>query len=303
MAKRADVKIGFVCNNNCRFCVQAHKKQFGSRTVEDIKKDLEMARCNCSAVVFTGGEPTIHPGILELVAYADHLGFRDIQIQTNARRFAYLDFCKKMIEAGANEFSPALHGDVKGLHDYLTRSPGSFDQTVQAIKNLKQLGMRVITNTVIVKPNYRYADRIAQLLVNLGVEQYQLAFVHPIGNAGKYYDSIVPCVSLASPFIRKGLQVGLDAGVKVMAEAMPFCQMSGYEDCVSELVIPPTEIRDVVDFDPDYERTRKTQGKAKFRQCKECKYDLLCEGPWKEYPERKGCDEFVPVKGEKIVRL
>jgi organic radical activating enzyme len=295
MSKRADVKIGFVCNNNCRFCVQAHKKKFGNRKAEEIKSDLEQARKNCSAVVFTGGEPTIHPDIIELVQHAKNLGFNEIQIQTNARRMCYLDFCRQLIDAGASEFSPALHGHVSELHDFLTRAPGSFDQTIKAIKNLRELGQRVITNTVIVKPNYRYAEQTARLLVSLGVDQYQLAFVHPIGNAHKYYDSIVPCVSLAAPFIHRGLQVGIDAGLPVMAEAMPYCQMYGYERYVSERVIPPTEIRDI-DYDPDFEKTRKTQGKVKFGQCKECRYDSICEGPWKEYPEKKGYDEFVPVR-------
>jgi hypothetical protein len=49
-----------------------------------------------------------------------------------------------------------------------------------------------------------------------------------------------------------------------------------------------------------WENTRKEYGKQKFPQCKECKYDLICEGPWKEYPEKHGNWEFKPVKGEKI---
>ncbi|MFH1510414.1 MAG: radical SAM protein [Candidatus Woesearchaeota archaeon] len=296
MKKRADVKIGFVCNNNCRFCVQAHKKQFGNRPLSDIKKDLELARNNCEEVVFTGGEPTIRSDILDLVRFAKSLGYTQIQIQSNGRRFAYPGFCRQIIASGATEFAPALHGHSPKLHDFLTGSTGSFDQTVAGIKNLKSLGQRVITNTVIVKPNYRYAENIAELLVSLRVDQYQLAFVHPIGHAMKNYDSIVPSVSLAAPFVQRGLQVGIGLGMSVMAEAMPFCTMNGYESYVSELVIPDTEIRDL-QYDPDYKKTRKTEGKQKFSQCKSCIYDGSCEGPWKEYPERMGSDEFTAVKG------
>lgn len=294
--KRVDVKIGFLCNNNCRFCVQAHRKKHGNRSFSQIKGDLEESRKSCDSVVFTGGEPTIHPNILELVAYARDLGYKVIQIQSNGRRFSYLDFCEKMIEAGATEFGPALHGHRRQLHNFLTRSPGSFDQTVQGIRNLKELGQRVMTNTVVVKPNYRYLAEIASLLVSLGVDQYQLAFVHPIGNAYANYDSIVPCVSLASPCIHQALQVGIDAGVRVMAEAMPYCMMACYEDYGSEKIIPPTEIREI-DFDPDYETTRKSFGKLKFSQCVSCKFDSVCEGPWKEYPEKRGSEEFVAVTG------
>ncbi|MFW9873759.1 MAG: radical SAM protein [Candidatus Thorarchaeota archaeon] len=299
--KRLDIKTGFTCNNNCRFCVQAHKKKFGNRPTEDIKKDLEKARkTKCKGVVFTGGEPTIRDDIIELVSYAKKLGFKGIQIQTNARMLSYKNLCRELINAGANEFSPAIHGHIADLHGYLTRSKGSFNQTVQAIKNLRALDQYIITNTVVVKPNYRYLPKLAKLLVELKVDQFQFAFTHAVGNAYKYYEQMMPWVSLASPYIKKGLQIGIDNGIKVMAEAMPFCTMEGYEKYCSEFYIPQTEIRDINSFDPAFEKTRKEQGKIKFPQCKKCKFDIVCEGPWREYPEKRGSDEFKPVPGKKI---
>jgi len=296
MDKRVDIKTGFICNNNCRFCVQAHKKKFGNRATGDIKKDLEEAKkTKCSGVVFTGGESTIREDILELVSYTKELKFKRIQLQTNARMLCDKDFCKEVIEAGANEFSPAIHGHTAELHDYLTRAPGSFSQTVKAIKNLRELGQYIITNTVVVKPNYRYLLELARLLVNLKVDQFQFAFVHAVGNAMENYDQMMPWVSLAAPYIKEGLQIGIDNNIKVMAEAMPFCTMEGYEKYCSEFFIPPTEIRDVNSYDPAFEKTRKEKGKVKFPQCKECRYDQTCEGPWKEYPKKRGSEEFKAV--------
>jgi len=294
--KRVDIKTGFVCNNNCRFCVQAHKKHLGNRTTEEIKKDLEKARKRCDSVVLTGGEPTIRKDIIKLVSYAKELSYKTIQIQTNGRMFSSVDFCKQMIKAGTNEFSPALHGYCAEQHDFLTRSLGSFNQAVKGIKNLKILGQYVITNTVVVKPNYRNCPQIARLLVKLCVDQFQFAFVHPVGNAWKNYDSIVPLMSLAAPYIKKGLQIGIDADVGVMAEAMPYCMMKGYENYVSERVIPETEIIDIDMVIDDYKSVRIKEGKAKFPQCKECSYDKICEGPWKEYSKRKGNKEFCTLK-------
>lgn len=293
--KRADIKVGFTCNNNCRFCVQAHKRNHGDRTTEQIKRDLDDARkTGCRGVVFTGGEPTIRNDTFEIVAHAKKAGFDTIQIQTNGRMLAYKDFCRMLVEAGANEFSPALHGHTARLHDFLTNSPGSFKQTVQGIKNLKKLGQYVVTNTVVTKPNYRCLPETARLLVSLGVDQFQFAFPHPIGNAHKNFDSIIPRIYMAAPYIRRGLRIGIDAGRVVMAEAMPYCLMKGYENHVSERHIPPTEIRDADGVIPDYGRERR-RGKAKFPQCRKCRYDSLCEGPWREYSERMGNKEFRAV--------
>jgi len=295
--KRVDIKTGFVCNNNCRFCVQAHKKPLGNRSTEDIKKDLDAAiKTGCDSVVFTGGEVTIREDLVQLVAYAKKLKFQTIQIQTNARALSYMKFCQQLIEAGANEFGPAIHGHTAKLHDFLTQSPGSFEQSTQAVKNLKLLNQRIIINTVVVEPNYKFLPQIAKMLVNLGVDQFQFAFMHACGNAMTNIDEMMPKVSNTAPYIKKGLQIGLDNGLGVMAEAMPLCTMKGYEKYCSEFFIPETEIRDIDSYDPSFGATRRDQGKAKFAQCKKCKYDNCCEGPWKEYPEKFGSAEFVPVK-------
>lgn len=294
--KRLDLKTGFICNNNCRFCVQADNKAKGNRSFEELKADLEDSRKRCDEVVLTGGEVTIRKDFFELVRYAHDLGYKNIQIQTNGRMFADIDFCKKTIDAGATEFSPALHGYCAEQHDYLTQAKGSFNQVVKGIMNLKKLGQHIITNTVIVKPNYRNAADIAKLLVKLGVDQYQLAFVHPMGKAYENFESIVPVMTLAAPHIHEGLDVGIKSGVSCMAEAMPYCFMKGYENLVSELVLPKAEIRGKEYQNVnDFEFVRKNHGKRKFEQCKRCKYYSKCEGPWKEYPERFGADEFKEI--------
>lgn len=295
--KRVDIKTGFICNNNCRFCVQADNKLRGNRSFEEIKNDLIGSKERCEGVVFTGGEVTIRKDFFEIVRLARQLGYKTIQIQTNGRMFASLDFCKKTIAAGATEFSPALHGYCQEQHDSLTQSPGSFNQTVKGIKNLKSLGAYVLTNSVVVKSNYTNLSQLARLLVKLDVDQFQFAFVHPMGNAWKNFDNMVPSISLAAPYIHKGLQIGIDAGKRVMAEAMPYCLMDGYENYVAERVIPETEIRGKKHQNTDYyDKQRKLQGKLKFPQCAKCKYNPVCEGPWREYPDRMGNAEFRAIK-------
>lgn len=299
--KRLDLKIGFSCNNNCRFCVQAHKKHLGDRTTEELNKEMDKGReTGCEGIVFTGGEPTIRKDIIELVKHAKDVGYRVIQIQSNGRMFSYMDFVKKLIKAGANEFSPALHGHTPEIHDYLTRSPGAYKQVVRGIKNLRELDQYILMNSVINKVNYKYLPELAELFVSLKVDQFQFAFIHAIGNARENFDSMVPKKSDVMPFIHKALDIGIKAGVDVMVEAYPFCFMQGYEKYCAERFMPSTEIRYPDLFVEDFEKDRKGSGKKKFPQCKRCRFDLICEGPWKEYPEKFGDSEFRLVKGKKI---
>lgn len=294
--KRADIKTNFSCNNHCLFCVQGKKRsRYPDKSTQQIKQEMESAIKDCQGLVLTGGEPTVRPDILELVAYAKNLGFKLIQIQSNGRMFAYNKFCKDIIAAGANEFGPALHGHIAQLHDYLTGAKGSFAQVVQGIKNLKSLGQAVLTNTVINKSNYRHLPQIAKLLVSLDVDQYQFAFVHPLGSARKNFSSIVPRMTLVESFVKRGLDIGIEADKIVMTEAIPYCFMRDYEDYVAERIIPDSKIYDYKKIIDDFTSARRNEGKSKGPRCRFCRYNMACEGPWREYPQHFGWNEFKPV--------
>ena len=154
-------------------------------------------------------------------------------------------------------------------------------------------------NTVITKPNYRYLPEIAKLLVNLKVNQFQFAFIHInhlILHNKKLIQEIVPRKSEVIPYVKKGLKIGINAGIRVMTEAIPYCFMRGYEDYIAEKIIPDGAVYDAAWSIKDYRKYRVTEGKLKGPKCQECKYFKVCEGPWKEYPQIFGWSEFKPVK-------
>ncbi len=300
--KRVDVKIGFSCNNRCVFCIQGDKRfREPDLPFEEIKRRLEKGKKDgAESVVFTGGEPTFRPEmLLDLVRHAGNLGYVKIQIQSNGRMFSYPKYCRDLIKAGANEFSPAIHGSCAKVHDSLTMVPGSWEQTVRGIMNLKELGQYVMTNSVVVKGNFKDIPNLAKLLVKLNVDQFQFAFVHIneiIAADSKLIDKVVPRISEVAPYIQKGVKVGIDSGIKVMTEAVPYCFMQGYEGCIAENIIPEAHVFDGKLEIKDYTKYRWDKGKARGPQCEDCIHFGVCEGPWREYPEIFGWDEFIPVK-------
>lgn len=297
MSERVDLKVGFGCNNFCKFCVQGDKRErLPSKDADELKRSLEEGRRDGAAgVVITGGEPTLHKRIVEIARTARDLGYTLIQVQSNGRTFCYEDFCRRLVDAGVNEFGPSLHGSNAKTHDWLTGAPGAFLQTVAGIRTLKKLGQRVITNSVITKANYRDLPDLARLLVALGVDQFQFAYMHLAGRAGENKEWLAARKSLIEPYVKRALDVGVKAGRAVMTEAIPYCRMSGYERYVAERIIPRTRIYDADCVIPDYTRTRLDEGKARGPRCSECAWFSECEGPWREYPEMFGWDEFVPV--------
>lgn len=89
------LKVGFGCNNNCKFCFQT-KRTPSFRSVESIKKELINIRAGgFSYVVFEDGEPTLRKDIFDLIRYAKELEFKQIDIQSNGRMF----FIKRFVES------------------------------------------------------------------------------------------------------------------------------------------------------------------------------------------------------------
>ena len=287
--------MGFACNNRCTFCVQGDKRdEIPPRSTAECRAILEEHRATSDGVVFTGGEASIRNDLVELVGHARALGYQTIQLQTNGRRMAYVPFVEALIAAGLTEVSPALHGSTAALHDELTRSPGAFVQCVRGIVNARRFGLPVITNSVVVRRNLEDLPALATLLVGLGVQQVQFAYVHPSGTAEKNFRDVVPRFSEAMPHIHRALEIVRAAGRKAYAEAVPFCFMAGYDEFVVERHIPRTCVVDKPMVIEDYTAYRWTEGKAKGPPCAGCSHEQVCEGPWHEYPREYGWDEFVP---------
>ena len=296
--KRLDIKLTFQCNNHCDFCAQGSKRSFiKMRTKDEIINALNDGKKNeVNSVVFTGGEPTLHPNIIELIKEAKKLGYKFIQLQTNGRTLSDINFLKELKKAGANEIGPSLHGSKPEIHDKLTHSPGSFNQTIKGIINSKKLGLYVMTNTVITTLNYKDLADLAKLFVYLKVNQFQFAFVHIIGTAWENRKWIVPKKTEILPYLYKALDTGIKKGIRCYTEAIPYCLMKGYEFCVAERIIPDGPVVDADVFVENYGDYRRNEGKIKNKKCKKCFYYNVCEGPWREYPEIFGWDEFKPVK-------
>lgn len=298
MENRLDLKVGYNCNNYCRHCVIGDKRFFTpDRTTRQIKDVLDEERNSYGEVVFTGGEFTIRKDCIELMAYAANLGY-SILVQTNARRFAYASFCDEFIAAGAGRIitvTGALLSANPDCHNYLT-GVDSYRQTVKGLSNLKERGQRISINTVVSKVNFRTFPDLAKFLVRLGVDVYQYAFVHCLGNAEKNILSVLPKKSLAMPFIKMGIDIGRAAGVPVYVEAVPFCLMRGYEMHVAENYMPnQVKLNDVTNTVTDFDFVRKTYEKEKAPSCRKCACFNTCEGPWIQYPRMYGWKEFVPI--------
>lgn len=294
--------LGYECNNNCIFCYAADKKDIPSMTTFQAKRELEKGiERGCMFIDFNGGEPTIRNDFFELVRYAKKLGYKTISVTTNGRMFFYSKFVENSIKAGINSAVFSLHGHTAELHDCLTRVNGSFNQSVQGLKNIKKMypEIYICTNTVITKLNYKFLPKIAENNIKIGADACEFIFVHPRGNALKNFDEIVPTFREASTFIPETIEIVKTYGIKhFYMRYFPLCYMLGHENYLSELDalknlreqhIGP-EFQDL-----NVEKGRRMHGRVKGEQCSVCQYNSKCEGIFKEIADKRGFDELIPI--------
>ncbi len=272
------------CNNNCIFCARAFTEEKNKDSFEQIKKDLlEKKKQGFDSIIFTGGEPAIHKDFLKVLEFSKALGFEKVSVQTNGRIFSNISFCEKVVDILGDKLDIFLsfHTIDKQVYKELARTDG-FEQTINGIKNLVQLGVNVRTNTVVMKPNYEDLEGIIEFISNLGVESKELMWIHPRGRALNNLEKIVPDIREVTPYLIKAIKKGEQLKGKITLESFPFCATGGYEDYCSENLMGEQM--------SNSHKIMKHFGE----DCKECDYYKKCPGIWKRYFDIYGFD-FRPI--------
>lgn len=303
------VMTGFSCNNNCAMCTTKPKaKNYSDRKTEEIIKDLIKGReKQYKKVEFTGGEPTIRPDILDLIIKAKHLNYEQIALSTNARMFSYDSFCRKIIKAGLNRVTSTLSAHNSRLGQAVSRTPDSFEQTVQGIKNiLKYHYVGVSVNTVLMRVNYKYLYQIGDFIHDLGVQLWHVLDLIPDGYGKDFYNIFsVKATDLSESFDKlKDLIKKFD---RITFFDFPLCIFSPFLRENKKICLITTKRRTIIGEQIGYTAERFKKSKAGFYKdihkrrikiCQRCKFVKDCGGIWRNYLDLYGEQEikYLAVK-------
>ncbi|MBS3735311.1 MAG: radical SAM protein [Phycisphaerae bacterium] len=152
----AQIDLTNRCNLRCPICF-ANSGAVGYVAEPDydqIVRQLEALRRldpPATAVQFTGGEPTLHPDFLRIVATAREMGFSHIQIATNGIRFAEADFARRASEAGVHTLYLQFDGVGDEAHMPTRNCPGLWAKKLATLDNCRTLGLKVCLVPTILK--------------------------------------------------------------------------------------------------------------------------------------------------------
>jgi radical SAM protein with 4Fe4S-binding SPASM domain len=150
---------------------------------EEVCRILAVIRrdARCPSVSFTGGEPTLRPGLPGLVSHAKGLGLA-VNLISNGQ---LLDgrLCDDLAVAGLDSAQLSLEGPDAGLHDSLVGRAGAFARLWEAVERLRSRGVRVHTNTTVNRRNVDRLEEIADLAAARGMERLTMNLMIPCGRA------------------------------------------------------------------------------------------------------------------------
>jgi cyclic pyranopterin phosphate synthase len=282
---RLHVKVSRGCNNNCIFCLDDRERRTDV-TVEEVRMLLDGHR-SLGEMLFTCGEPTIHPRLPEFVRMARDRGYRSIGLVTNGRRLSYRSYAACLLDEGIDEATISIHGSSARVHDALTRTRGSFEQTLAGLDNVLALrgrrGVRVVTSTVIARRNMARAEELIEMLGSRGVDTIVLNVVEPSGEALAHFDTLNPGYEEIAAHLEQAIVRSPHRG-RVVVEGIPPCLCRAFLSCTGVRErIHLLEGGKVESLPPD-------RNHVKTARCEGCDLTAICPGVFVEYVRRRGWD-------------
>ncbi len=194
----SEVAITYKCNLRCVFCYAGCNcttqpvNDEKVMSVAEIKTVLDKLwhEGRVPSVSFTGGEPTLHKQLPELIAYAKALGMR-VNLITNGTRID-AELAQVLADAGLDSAQVSLEGTSAEVHNLVTQGQASFEKTVAAVGHLKAVGVRVHTNSTINRMNVHQMPDMPRFVREvLGNERFSMNLLVPTGSAVVHPDLIV----------------------------------------------------------------------------------------------------------------
>ena len=155
------------CNSNCIICPQPSCNDPKDLHINNMRMLRLISNHTIKNIGLTGGEPTVHlERCIDIIKECKkRFPKASIAILTNGRLLS-MDNILKLLSVGHPNlmFCIPIYADNSFIHDFITRCPGSFSDTLNSIQNLAILKQKIELRIVITKQNYQRLKNISEYI-------------------------------------------------------------------------------------------------------------------------------------------
>jgi len=234
------VDVGLKCVHSCRHCFYSYldggADQFAGmrrakwHSAENLLALVDsLAEHGFLGADITGGEPTAHPAIVDIVAHATRRGLAS-RIITLGQFLGKRDLLARLLDAGLVDFRFSLHATEPALFKSMTG--GELAPLVAAMDELQRRGFQCVTNTTITEANYAELPAIARWIAARG-EVYQTTWLYFMPYyqwaSEEHVDDHRVAYSAIAPYLREAVAIVEAAGIGATIRYAPQCTVRGME--------------------------------------------------------------------------
>jgi radical SAM protein with 4Fe4S-binding SPASM domain len=160
--------LTYRCNERCIHCYLDHDDH-GEMTTAEIKDLLDqMADAGVFFLTISGGEILMRRDFFEILEHA-HARTFSIKLKTNGVLIRKKE-AERIRALGVESVQISVYSHRAEVHDAITKMPGSFRQSIEAIRRLRTLGLHVtMANVLMVQNAYDYPG-VRALAAELGAK-------------------------------------------------------------------------------------------------------------------------------------
>lgn len=167
------------CNLNCRYCYNFWKtpdtqnfEQFNNfrQARKTLKKMFSLA--DVERISFTGGEPFKSERFNELVLFT-RMQNKNVSIITNGNSASEEEY-EQINSLGVNFFELPIHSHTAEAHDFMTNKKGSWQNSVNSVRQLIEMKAQTVVVVVITRANFDFLDKTLDFIASLGIKRVML---------------------------------------------------------------------------------------------------------------------------------
>ena len=174
------LEITNACPMNCVHCSSGGKSNLEEEMgLDEIEKIIaEIADLGGEVIEISGGEPTIHSGLVEIIRCAKDFGL-ETRLYTSGFHF-FEPMINQLISSELDRVIFNLQGADRKTHELITRTKGSFRDVIRGIKMVAR-DLWIGVHFVPMKPNFRELKKVIQLCCDLQVNEIGILRFVPQG--------------------------------------------------------------------------------------------------------------------------
>lgn len=186
--RKAVIRITDVCNARCVHCFISADNRGEAMSLENFRDFVlpRLKQSRVSRVTLTGGEPFLHPNILEIIQLLTDSGI-STGVCTNANVISE-DQILSLADNNKVHINVSLHGFTPESHDKFMGKKGAFDI---CIKTIEQLSKYNLVQGLLVTPNafadVEEYDKLCEFAIK---NKAKYVLMNPLSSMGRGYDTI-----------------------------------------------------------------------------------------------------------------